>query len=138
MSAFVYIVIIAYLSADTTVDLTMAYVGAVLGVFLLLIAIAIIIAIVYYCHKRKLRLAEEERKRKEEEEERLRKEEEERERLRLEEGALTPRMDLGLPDDSIYDISQLMYESEGLVSPSKVQPTMPSEKMPFQVKTYFC
>ncbi|KAK3100618.1 hypothetical protein FSP39_022674 [Pinctada imbricata] len=113
---------------DEPADTTMATVGAVLGVLLFLILIAVIIGIIYYCHKRKKRLAEEERIRKEEEAERLRKEEEERERLRLEEGALTPRMDLGLPDDSIYDISRLMYESEGFVSPSKVKPTV-TDKM---------
>lgn len=98
-----------------------ATVAIVLGLLGFLIVIAIVIALVYYCYKRKKRLEAEALKKKEEEERLERIEREKKERIRMERAALTPTLDLGLPDDSVYDITRLFYEDEEPVTPTKVE-----------------
>ena len=92
----------------------------VLGILAFLIVIAIVIALVYYCYKRKKRLEAEAQKKREEEERQARIEREKKERMRMERAALTPTLDLGLPDDSVFDITRLFYEEEEPVTPTKV------------------
>lgn len=98
-----------------------ATVAIVLGLLAFLIVIAIVIALVYYCYKRKKRLEAEALKKKEEEDRLERIERERKERIRMEKAALTPTLDLGLPDDSVYDITRLFYEDEEPVTPTKVE-----------------
>ncbi|XP_062597059.1 uncharacterized protein LOC134258512 [Saccostrea cucullata] len=118
------LLVLSLLSTCPTSTTYSATVEIVLGILAFLVVLAIVLALIYYCHKRKLRLAEEARKAKEEQEERERKEREEKERIRMEQGALTPTLDLGLPDDSVYDITRLFYDDEEPVTPTKVEPDM--------------
>lgn len=98
-----------------------ATVEIVLGLLAFLIVIAIVLALIYYCYKRKLRLEAEALKAKQEQDERERLEREKRERIRMEKGALTPTLDLGFPDESVYDITRLFYDDEEPVTPTKVE-----------------
>lgn len=107
-------------ATDPVSETYSATVEIVLGLLAFLIVIAIVIALVYYCYKRKKRLEAEAQKKREEEERQARIEREKKERMRMERAALTPTLDLGLPDDSVFDITRLFYEEEEPVTPTKV------------------
>ncbi|XP_034301771.2 uncharacterized protein [Magallana gigas] len=115
------LVVLSSLSVCPTEETYSATVAIVLGLLAFLIVIAIVIALVYYCYKRKKRLEAEALKKKEEEDRLERIERERKERIRMEKAALTPTLDLGLPDDSVYDITRLFYEDEEPVTPTKVE-----------------
>nr|XP_022320716.1 uncharacterized protein LOC111122961 isoform X2 [Crassostrea virginica] len=117
------LVVLTSLSSCPTDPVSETYsatVEIVLGLLAFLIVIAIVIALVYYCYKRKKRLEAEAQKKREEEERQARIEREKKERMRMERAALTPTLDLGLPDDSVFDITRLFYEEEEPVTPTKV------------------
>lgn len=61
-----------------------------------------------------------EKKRKAEEEER-RKLQERSTQEKIDNPDLRPEMDLGLPDDSKYNIDRLMYSDDKMVTPSNVE-----------------
>ncbi|XP_071126535.1 eukaryotic translation initiation factor 5B-like isoform X1 [Mytilus edulis] len=93
-----------------------ASIGIYIAIVILLLII--IIAIIFAIYMWKKKKEEEKRKKLEEEERRLR---QNTIREKIENPDLRPEMDLGLPDDSKYNIDRLIYSDDKMVTPSNIE-----------------
>ncbi|XP_063417620.1 uncharacterized protein LOC134700185 isoform X2 [Mytilus trossulus] len=93
-----------------------ASIGIYIAIVILLLII--IIAIIFAIYMWKKKKEEEKRKKMEEEERRLR---QNTIREKRENPDLRPEMDLGLPDDSKYNIDRLIYSDDKMVTPSNIE-----------------
>lgn len=99
----------------------------IIGLVIALIIIIVLIIILYICFYLKKKEKQRRQKEKEEEEARLR---------ALEEGLIDgklpddviPNMNLGLPDESKYDLERLMLPE--IITPSYIRPEVNKEKHP--------
>ncbi|XP_052076618.1 uncharacterized protein LOC127714586 isoform X3 [Mytilus californianus] len=107
------------LTAESTcVPETVAAASIGIYIAIVILLLIIIIAIIFAIYMWKKKKEEEKRKKLEEEERRL---QQNTIREKRENPDLRPEMDLGLPDDSKYNIDRLMYSDDKMVTPSNIE-----------------